>query len=135
MILKKIIGTDALKKWERGDPHNRRRANGKIMKFSRLAQRGTQVAANDKLVKKFTPSNSVQKRIGLDIYYTKKDDANFCDEPGVDKLDTWCVDLPATNQKRFVSFVLTFGSVEIEAVAQNPNTGEIMDETTFDLDI
>ena len=124
-----------MKNWAHGDSPHRRRANGKVMRFSRLAQRGTQVGVNEKVVKKFGPSNGEQTRMGLDLYYTEKDDAKYCDEPGVNKLDSWCVDIPVTNEKRSISFILTFGNVEIEAIAQNTNTGEIFDETTFDLDI
>ena len=124
-----------MKPWKQGDPPHRRRANGKVMRFSRLAQRGTQIAVNEKVVKRFGPSNGKQTQIGLDLYYTEKDDAEYCDEFGVKMLDSWCVNIPVTNERRSISFILTFGTVEIEAIAQNTNTGEIFDEATFYLDI
>ncbi|CAB5126020.1 unnamed protein product [Rhizophagus irregularis] len=43
----------------------------------------------------------------------------YCDEPGVELLDSWCVDIPnASKENRAYEFTLTFGKVEIEAIAQ-----------------
>jgi len=89
---------------------------------------------NEKIERKYYPPNTKQKILGLDIYVTKKDDATYCNEPGVDLLDSWCVDIPkASKENRAFLFTLTFGSVEIEAIAEAKN-GERY-ETTFDLDI
>ncbi|UZO18460.1 uncharacterized protein OCT59_009773 [Rhizophagus irregularis] len=54
-----------------------------------------------------------------DIYVTRKDNATYCDEPGVELLDSWCVDIPnASKENRAYEYTLTFGKVEIEAIAQ-----------------
>ncbi|PKY59556.1 hypothetical protein RhiirA4_550399 [Rhizophagus irregularis] len=100
----------------------------------REAKRGDQVAVNEKIVKTYYPLNTVQKKLGLDIYVTRKDSATYCDEPGVELLDSWCADIPnASKENRAFEFTLTFGKVEIEAIAQ-AKTGEKY-ENTFDLDM
>jgi hypothetical protein len=92
------------------------------------------VAVNEKIVKTYYPPNTTQKQLGLDIYVTRKDDATYCNEPGVELLDSWSVDIPkASKENRGFEFTLTFGEVEIKAVAQAKN-GEKY-ETTFDLEI
>lgn len=92
------------------------------------------MAVNEKIVKTYYPPNTVQKKLGLDIYVTRKDNATYCDEPGVELLDSWCVDIPnASKENRAFEFTLTFGKVEIEAIAQ-AKTGEKY-ENTFDLDM
>ncbi|CAB4491814.1 unnamed protein product [Rhizophagus irregularis] len=133
-VLKWTYGTDVAKKWGQGDPIKRKRSDGRVLKFSRLAKRGDQVAVNEKIVKTYYPPNTVQKKLGLDIYVTRKDNATYCDEPGVELLDSWCVDIPnASKENRAFEFTLTFGKVEIEAIAQ-AKTGEKY-ENTFDLDM
>ncbi|EXX64722.1 hypothetical protein RirG_140100 [Rhizophagus irregularis DAOM 197198w] len=92
---------------EQGDPIKRKRSDGRVLKFSRLAKRGDQVAVNEKIVKTYYPLNIV------------KDNATYCDEPGVELLDSWCVDIPnASKENRAYEYTLTFGKVEIEAIAQ-----------------
>uniref|UniRef100_U9UTQ2 Hsp70 family protein n=1 Tax=Rhizophagus irregularis (strain DAOM 181602 / DAOM 197198 / MUCL 43194) TaxID=747089 RepID=U9UTQ2_RHIID len=125
---------EIIKTREQGDPIKRKRSDGRVLKFSRLAKRGDQVAVNEKIVKTYYPLNIVQKKLGLDIYVTRKDNATYCDEPGVELLDSWCVDIPnASKENRAYEFTLTFGKVEIEAIAQ-AKTGEKY-ENTFDLDM
>ena len=69
----------------------------------------------------------------MDIYVTEKDNAKYCNESGVELLDNWTVDIPVTlYEDRCINFVLTFGSVEIEAVAQND---DVFETKSFDLDI
>ncbi|PKC50116.1 hypothetical protein RhiirA1_487358, partial [Rhizophagus irregularis] len=52
----------------------------------------------------------------------------------VELLDSWCVDIPnASKENRAYEFTLTFGKVEIEAIAQ-AKTGEKY-ENTFDLNM
>ncbi|CAB5381439.1 unnamed protein product [Rhizophagus irregularis] len=106
-VLKWTYGTDVAKKWEQGDPIKRKRSDGRVLNFSRLAKH---------------------------IYVTRKDNATYCDEPGVELLDSWCVDIPnASKENRAYEFTLTFGKVEIEAIAQ-AKTGEKY-ENTFDLNM
>ncbi|GBC29142.2 hypothetical protein GLOIN_2v1687662 [Rhizophagus irregularis DAOM 181602=DAOM 197198] len=84
---------EIIKTREQGDPIKRKRSDGRVLKFSRLAKR--------------------------DIYVTRKDNATYCDEPGVELLDSWCVDIPnASKENRAYEYTLTFGKVEIEAIAQ-----------------
>jgi hypothetical protein len=91
------------------------------------------VAVNEKVITSYFPINMLQSKMGLNIYVTEKDDAQYCDEPGVKLLDNWTIDLPLNSEEdRSVLLTLTFGSVEIEAIAQNV---EILETKNFDLDL
>ncbi|RIA82054.1 hypothetical protein C1645_809788 [Glomus cerebriforme] len=135
-VLKWTYGTDVAKKWQKGDPPHRRRSDGRIIKFTTLAKRGEQVPVDKKIVRNYAAPSATQKILGLDIYVTKKDNATYCNEPGVELLDSWNIKIPEENkskENRSFSFTLTFGSVEIEATAQS-KSGEKF-ENSFELDI
>ncbi|CAG8543483.1 11168_t:CDS:2 [Funneliformis mosseae] len=135
-ILKWTYGTDVIRQWALLDPIDRRRADGKIRIFDRLARRGEKVDINHQVARVYVPYSNEQTSIGLDLYVTEDVDANYCDETGVYLLDNWSVNVPTTynNEGRSIAFTLTFGSIEIEATAQNVQTG-VKYETTFNLDL
>jgi hypothetical protein len=101
-----------------------------------LAKRGTQVAVNDEVTKKFCPYSTNQKSMSMNVYVTPQDDAKFCDENGVKLLGKWSVDIPLTQKKedRTIIYTMRFGSVEIEVSAVNSGTGD-KHETTLELDL
>ena len=80
-------------------------------------------------VKNFYPTEN-HDNVRLDLYVTEKEDAKFCDEPGIRILGNWL--LPGTFNH--VLFSLNFGDVEIGATVKNIETGETR-ENTFELDI
>ncbi|CAG8593942.1 12166_t:CDS:2 [Funneliformis caledonium] len=134
-VLKWTYGTDVARNWRKGDPPSRKLQGGKIIEFSQLAKRGTEISVDSVVNRIFSPGHMLQDRMGLDMYYTDKNDAKFCDSPGVKLLGNWCIDLPITfSDERAVLFALSFGEIEILATAFNIETGEKY-ETTFELDI
>ncbi|CAG8607010.1 14530_t:CDS:2, partial [Funneliformis mosseae] len=120
----KGVRTDVACNWRKGDPPSRKLQGGQIIEFSQLAKRGTEISVDSVVNRIFSPGHMLQDRMGLDMYYTDKNDAKFCDSPGVNLLAI----------KRAVLFALSFGEIEILATAFNIETGEKY-ETTFELDI
>lgn len=70
--------------------------------------------------------------MGLDIYITEENKADFCDSPGVRLLGKWSIKLPITLGPRPVLFFLIFGEIEISAIAINLETGR-KHKTRFEL--
>ncbi|CAG8480448.1 3807_t:CDS:2 [Acaulospora colombiana] len=133
-VLKWTYGTDVCRTWLPTDPVERKMRSDRIVVFSRLATKGTRVEVDDKVYGIYTPSSIFQTKMGLDLYVTDKENAEFCDESGVKLLGKFCIDLPFSGEERIVFYTLRFGTVEIQATAINYNTGEKY-ETTFELDI
>ncbi|RIA82058.1 hypothetical protein C1645_835959 [Glomus cerebriforme] len=131
-VLKWTYGTDVTRKWRQGDPVNRRNEDNRIIVFKKLAERGAQIAVDEKVTETFHPYSPTQRSMGLDLYITPKADANFCDESNVKLHGKWGVNLPLTGN-RSILYNLTFGAVEIGVTAYNPVIGEC--KTTFELDL
>ncbi|CAG8594362.1 18090_t:CDS:2 [Acaulospora morrowiae] len=119
---------------EKKDPVERKKENGKIFKFYRLVERGTQVYVNQEFSDVFPPSNHDQTRARCAVYITTAQNATYVDEPGVQLLGTIIFDLPdpELGLNRLVHFSLTFGKGEIRANAKNLKTGRTYG-TTFEL--
>ena len=117
--------------WKPNDPENRKIPGGRIIEFSRLIKCGEEIPVNAAIPRIFTPGCIFQRRMGLDVYVTEKEDADFCDSPGVRSLCNWSIDLPITLGPRPVLYFLIFGEIEISAVAINLETGR-KHETTLE---
>ncbi|PKY18499.1 hypothetical protein RhiirB3_109014 [Rhizophagus irregularis] len=126
--------------WKSGDPDDRKIPNDgfmgmgdRIIEFSRLVKCGEEIPVNAAIPRIFTPGHVFQRFMGLDIYITDKEDADFCDSDGVKPLGNWVIDLPITFSPRPILFFLIFGEIEISAIAVNLETGR-KHETTFKFD-
>src|SRR2546423_13210502 len=106
-----------------GDPIARKTPNGRIDKFDRLAKRGAEVSIDQEITKSFIPLHPIQTRVVFKIYYTKEENARYCDEPGVKFLGKLTVDLPGSGLDRLL-FGFTFGQMEITVTAKNENSGQ-----------
>ncbi|GBC00593.1 hypothetical protein RclHR1_03900010 [Rhizophagus clarus] len=140
-VLKWTYGTDVTREWKQGDPEDRKFPGGDgfmgrgdgIVEFSRLAKCGEEIPVNAAIPRIFSPGCILQRFMGLDIYITDKEDADFCDSPGVKQLGNWVIDIPITLTPRPILFFLIFGEIELNAIAINLETGR-KHETTFKVD-
>ncbi|CAG8593906.1 12164_t:CDS:2 [Funneliformis caledonium] len=100
------------------------------------AKRDTQVAVDEKVTRSYLPCTALQRKMRLDVYITPADDAKYIDDPLVNPLGKWSIELPLSlhNDDHSILFTLIIGSVEIQATGVNSGIGDIY-ETTFDLDI
>ncbi|CAG8466449.1 13754_t:CDS:1, partial [Funneliformis caledonium] len=85
----------------------------------------------------FYPSRQDQEILNFCIYYTKRHDAKFCNDPGMKLFGTLKI---KTNDKylglnRPIEFAFTFGKMEIKATAKNKTSDKIYQESTFELNI
>ncbi|RIA87546.1 hypothetical protein C1645_827657 [Glomus cerebriforme] len=129
-ILKYTYGCDIWKKWENGDPIDRRNPDGFITKFKLLAKRGTKTSINQEVTITRAPIYKDQKNMIMRIYYTREYDAKYCDEPGMNLLGSLIVDFPGEGLNRRILFGLTFGKMEIIATSKDKQTGQSY-RTTF----
>jgi len=133
-VLKWTYGTDVARRWKNGDPLNRILPGGIVIEFEQLAVRGEEIPVDAVFPTMFTPGSIFQTKVGFDLYVTDKEDAEFCDSPGVNLLGNWSIDIPITFGVRPILFALTFGEIELEATAFNMETGDKYD-SIFELDI
>ncbi|RIA82063.1 hypothetical protein C1645_789124, partial [Glomus cerebriforme] len=135
-VLKWTYGTDIARKWQQNDPIDKRRDDGLIIAFERLAKRGTQIAVDEKVHRAFLACDKTQRKMGLDLYVTPQDDAKFCDENGVKTIGKWSIELPDSlnDNDRSILYTMVFGNVEIQVTALNSGTKELF-KTSFDLDM
>ena len=75
----------------------------------------------------FVPPSSDTTGLRFTIYYTSKYDAKYCDEPGMNLLGSFNIDLPDVHLglNRPVLLTLCFGSMEIVATAKNKTNGRV----------
>ncbi|CAG8667266.1 4469_t:CDS:2 [Cetraspora pellucida] len=133
-ILKWTYGTDIIRKWESSDPLDRK-IGDHIKVFSRLAKRGDKVSVGEKVVRIFSTTHALQYMMGLDLYVTRDNDAEYCDSQGVELLDKFNIKVPITGtEKRAILYIMNFGMVEIQVTAINPDNG-MKYERVFDFDI
>jgi len=97
-----------------------------------MAEKGTEVNVNQEFSQSLTPYYPEQTSLGLSFFYTSKDDATYCDEPGMNLLGSFNIDLPDAHLglNRHVLVTLCFGSMEIVATAKNKTNGKVY-RTTF----
>ncbi|CAB4490722.1 unnamed protein product [Rhizophagus irregularis] len=116
--------------WMEGDPIERKLRNGCIDRFHCIAKRGTQVDTNEEFTTFFTPLSPMQAKVCFKIYYTTKDDAKYCDEPGMTLLGKFGVYLADSDEssksglldKLFFAFI--FGEMVISFIARNEISGQ-----------
>ena len=115
-----------------GDPPNRKMSNGRIKKFSLMIKKGTEVNATDEHSQSFSPPEPNTDKLKFIIRYTSKDDATYCDEPEMNLLGSFNIDLPDVHlgMNRPVLLTLCFASMEIIVTAKNQTTGKEY-RTTF----
>ncbi|GES97267.1 hypothetical protein GLOIN_2v1881619 [Rhizophagus clarus] len=124
--LVRTYGTEIVRRWKKPDPLSQRLPNGFTAAFEKVAQRGALSSREDKFTKKFKPLSLLQEKMNFDLYITEKNDAKFCDDPGVKLLRNWEIDLPENEDfgDTIISFSLSFFDINIEATAENTKTGE-----------
>ncbi|GES97211.1 hypothetical protein GLOIN_2v1845494 [Rhizophagus clarus] len=133
-VLKYTYGTNTFYKWKKGDPEDRKTKNGYIEKFECLAKRGTKMDINQEVTSSHRPHKADQDSIDYKLFYTEKYDGIYCDDPGMNLLGKFRIDLPGSGKDRCVLFGMTFGKMEIVASARNKQTGQIY-RTTFKFDL
>ncbi|CAB5376551.1 unnamed protein product [Rhizophagus irregularis] len=139
ITIRKLIGNNQLGEvtestvrnyWMEGDPIERKLRNGCIDRFHCIAKRGTQVDTNEEFTTFFTPLSPMQAKVCFKIYYTTKDDAKYCDEPGMTLLGKFGVYLADSDEssksglldKLFFAFI--FGEMVISFIARNEISGQ-----------
>jgi molecular chaperone DnaK (HSP70) len=134
-VLNYTFGTKETARWQPGDPSDRITIFGKIHKFHRIVERKTEVTIDYEFkCKDLYPILPFQRKMKFEIYYTKAQNANYCDEPGVKLLGSLLIDLPDVHlgTNRPCTFCLSFGDMEIKARAFNQTNGQNY-ETKFEL--
>ncbi|GES97260.1 hypothetical protein GLOIN_2v1881616 [Rhizophagus clarus] len=120
---------------EFGDPIDRLKSNGYIAKFKRIVKRRTEVTVDQEFKSEAVyPVYAYQKKLCFEIFYTKEEDATYCDEPGMKLLGNLLIDLPDVHlgAERPCTFCLSFGDMEIRARAFNQTNGQNY-QTKFEL--
>ncbi|EXX70475.1 uncharacterized protein OCT59_009854 [Rhizophagus irregularis] len=126
-VLTHTYGTKVSPKWKEGDPPERRTSHGLIHKFRRIVKRKTEVEIDQEIdVGQYAPIVPNQTKLSFDLYYTKEQDAVYCDEPGVEFLGEFLIDLPDVKlgTKRICKLSILFGDMEIKANAINETSGQ-----------
>ena len=126
-VLNYTFGTLISSSWEEGDPPERRTFDGRIYKFRRIVERKVEVEIDQEFkIKDLIPVYSFQKRMIFDIYYTKEQNAVYCNEPGMELLGELHVNLPDVHlgTDRPYTLSLLFGDMEIKAKAVNQENGQ-----------
>ncbi|PKK77243.1 hypothetical protein RhiirC2_771582 [Rhizophagus irregularis] len=112
---------------EYGDPLDRLTSDGRIHKFRRIVERNTEITIDQEfIVENLVPIHPDQAKMSFEIYYTKEQNAVYCDEPGMKLAGSLLIDLPdvhlGTNSP--CTFCLSFGDMEIKAKAFNRLNGQ-----------
>ncbi|GES97256.1 hypothetical protein GLOIN_2v1484167 [Rhizophagus clarus] len=126
-ILKYTFGTKISPIWQRSDPIERITSSGRVNKFCRIVERKTEVTMDQEfVVEDLVPIHPFQTKMGFDIYYTREQNAVYCDEPGVELLGEFTIDLPDTHlgTDRPCTLSISFGDMEIKARAFNQTNGQ-----------
>jgi hypothetical protein len=134
-ILKHTFGIKLHYIWKDGDPPDRLLDNGRIAKFCRIVERKTDVAIDQEFKSEDAfPVYSNQTKLQFEIFYTKEQNAVYCDEPGMKLLGNLLIDLPDVHlgTNRPCTFCLSFGDMEIKARAFNKTSGQNY-QTKFEL--
>ncbi|CAB5127648.1 unnamed protein product [Rhizophagus irregularis] len=134
-ILNHTFGAKETARWQTGDPPDRITIFGKIHKFRRIVERKTEVTIDQEFVfKDLYPITPFQTKMKFEIYYTKAQNAAYCDEPGVKLLGSLLIDLPDVHLgfNRPCTFCISFGDMEIKVRAFNQTNGQNY-ETKFEL--
>ncbi|PKY39137.1 hypothetical protein RhiirA4_452290 [Rhizophagus irregularis] len=131
-VLKWTYGVRISSEWKYGDPLNRKTSENRILKFSLMASKGTEVRVDEEFSTRLYPTYPEQTSADVSFFYTSKYDAEYCDEPEMNLLGSFNVDLPDTylGTDRPVLITLCFGAMEIVATAKNETNGEVY-RTTF----
>ncbi|RIB14143.1 hypothetical protein C2G38_2248436 [Gigaspora rosea] len=124
-VLRYTYGIRSLPDWQPGDPVNRRTPDGKIYRFHTLIQRGKKVEVNEEVSDILRVAYADQVDMCMDIYVTRAYEAKYCDEPGVELLGKFTINMPDKHKglDRLVVYTLSFGETEIRATARNQANG------------
>ncbi|CAG8467941.1 10339_t:CDS:2 [Ambispora leptoticha] len=119
--LRWTYGIEVSSLWQKGvDPEKRKTPDDRILKFSSLAERGTEASPDRKFCGIFFPVYETQESIRFRVFQTKKLDAKFCDEQGMKEIGSMMMNLGKHfGLNRPVEFGLTFAEEEIKATAWN----------------
>ncbi|PKC14303.1 actin-like ATPase domain-containing protein [Rhizophagus irregularis] len=117
-------GIRVLKWFKKGDPPERVTSDGYIHKFHPIAKRGDVVEFDEEIrVNDLCPVNEFQESATFCIYFTKDDEAKYCDK--MELLGTLKIYFTDRGPDRKVSFALSFGQMEIlKATARNETNGQ-----------
>ena len=96
-----------------------------------MARKEDQIDVNKEFSRQLRPVYPDQTSGTVTIYYTSKYDATYCDEPEMNLLGSFDIDLPDVHlgTNRPVKVTLCFGSMEIVVTATNETNGKIYRNT------
>jgi molecular chaperone DnaK (HSP70) len=127
-VLKYTFGVKVTFAWKSGDPPERlMRPSKTIEKFYRMVERGTEVSVEQEFkIEDVSPFSAHQNQMKFKVYYTKAQNADYCDEPGMEFLGELLIDLPDVHLgvDRTCTFCLSFGDMEIKARSFNQTNGQ-----------
>ncbi|CAG8554776.1 11376_t:CDS:2, partial [Scutellospora calospora] len=93
-VLRYTYGIMSLPDWKPGDPKDRKTPDGKIYRFHTLIQRGKEVNVNEEVSDLLRVAYPDQRDMRMDIYVTRSYNAKYCDEPGVELLGKFTINMP-----------------------------------------
>src|SRR3954447_17564157 len=97
-----------------------------------MAKKGTEVDVDEEFSQNLFPAYPNQTSAEVSFYYTSNYDGTYCDEPSMNLLGSFNIDLPDIHLglNRPILVTLCFGSMEIVATTTNKTNGKVY-RTTF----
>ncbi|RIA97407.1 hypothetical protein C1645_814119 [Glomus cerebriforme] len=129
-VFNKTYGIKVTRKWNHGDPIERKLSDGMINIFLRIAKRGDEIPINTGISMIF--SSSFISRNGLDLFVTNEYDVKYCDSPEVSLLNKLRINAAILSKKDAISITLIFDNMKIKVIAQNVKT-DCKYETELDI--
>ncbi|CAG8526940.1 4411_t:CDS:2 [Ambispora leptoticha] len=138
-VLKKTYGIELYRDWTFKDPIERMKIvdeQRKILVFTRLAKKGTEVLVDQAFTKMVYPVHKEQLTCDFSIYRINADDGKYCDDPEMKLFGTLTLDIPDIHLglNRPMEFTLTFGQMETRAFAKALKSGKTV-QANFKLEL
>ncbi|PKC05322.1 hypothetical protein RhiirA5_502189 [Rhizophagus irregularis] len=118
-VFEKTYGIKTTRKWNPGDPMERKLPDGMINIFLRIAKKGDEIPVNTGISMIF--SSSFLSRNSLDLFVTNEHDVKYCDSPGVSKIGILDISTLSILSNSAISVTLFFDNMKIMAIVQDVN--------------
>ncbi|CAG8536741.1 10583_t:CDS:10 [Funneliformis mosseae] len=120
-------GIKVRNQWMPSDPINRKTHNGHIIRFASLVRRGTEIIASHTVCALYQLLYHNQTVAEFNIYYTQQDDPKYCDDPDMEFLGQFSIELPILCHHELPKLLLeiTFYKENIDVAVRNLMTEKI----------
>ncbi|CAG8548415.1 7403_t:CDS:10 [Funneliformis caledonium] len=120
-------GIKVRNQWMLSDPISRKTHNGHIIRFASLVRRGTEIISSHTVCALYQPLYHNQTVAEFNIYYTQQDDPKYCDDPDMEFLGQFSIELPILCHHELPKLLLeiTFYKKSIDVAVRNLMTEKI----------